>query len=239
MKKPIETTLMSLTIWIFAQCLFPSSSFAHRLNIFAWLENNQVTVECDFGKNRPAQNAEVAIVDSDTGKRLLSGRTNEAGVFTFTVPDVVRVGHGLLIDVNAGQGHHNEWKMDASELYAASSLTAGFDHAAIEEARNAHSAAVPGSPQSGVNIRPQTASPPFPASATQASLPHPLTREEVRQIVDESIAQHLTPVRAHLKDLVTGAPGLGEIIGGLGWIIGIIGIILYFRSRKTSGASKG
>lgn len=197
-----------------------NAAAAHRLNVFAWLENDHIIVECGFGDNRPARAANVAVIDSDTKKELVRGVTNEAGQFTFTVPQVVREGHGLLIDVNAGEGHHGEWSMDASELYAAASLTAGFDEAAI---------AAGGNRQAHAHIRVA----PSGGGANMAMPVAPLGGDEARSIINEILESKLAPIRKELAARNAAGPSMAEIIGGIGWIIGLVGIALYFKSRRS------
>lgn len=208
---------------------------AHRVNIFAWLENDNVIVACDFGKDRPARDAEVSVLDNVDKKTLLKGRTGADGRFTFKVPTVVREGHGLIIDVNAGQGHHNEWTMEASELYAAASLTAGFDQAAIaSHQRDA---------DNGQNLLPATSPDPGKAAtamplesvAVQSNINmpvKPLSATETRQIVHEVVEGHLAPIHRELASRSASGPTIAEIIGGIGWIIGLVGIFLFIKSRR-------
>lgn len=194
---------------------FAGSAIAHGLNIFAWLENDSILVQCDFGQNRPAPNASVVVYDSVDRQELARGVTDNQGRFVFPVPGVIRHGHGLLIVANAGQGHQGEWTMDASELYAAASLTAGFDQAAIE---------------TGVQT-------PGHARMTPAGVPMPqgaVTQEQIRNIVQEALELKLSPIRQEIAARSASGPSLVEIIGGIGWIMGLVGIALYFKSRKSA-----
>lgn len=207
--------------------MWSASSLAHGLNVYAWLENDKIIVECNFGKDRPAKDAAVQILDSEYNNVLVKGKTDATGHFVFTVPQVVRDGHGLIVDVNAGEGHHNEWKMDASELYSAAALTAGFDEAALDAAaRNKPGNSVPDHvhvrtvPQNAQNI-------PMPAGAT------PLSMEQAKTLINEALESKLGPIRHELAARNAAGPTMAEIIGGLGWIVGMAGIILYFRARRA------
>lgn len=194
-----------------------ASAEAHRLNVFAWLENDRIIVECDFGKDRPARNASVTIYDSATKKALLHGQTGQNGQYVFAVPEVVREGHGLVIDVNSGQGHRGEWTMDASELYAAASLTAGFDASAIEARQQGEGA---------------PAATPTPPTIPIEPVGSGITPEHIRGIVHEAVEANIAPLRRQLAE--REGPGIVEIIGGVGWIIGLVGLYLIFRSRRKS-----
>lgn len=203
--------------------VFVAPANAHRLGIFAWLENDQIIVECDWGQNQPASGAAVTVMDSVTKKTLASGYTGSKGRYEFKVPDVVREGHGLLIDVNAGQGHRGEWLMDASELYSAASLTTGFDQARITEGQMQN-------PDSHVHLN--------PALSASISMPQAasIKPEDLKGAVSEVLEIQLAPIRKELAAQNNKGPGIVEIIGGLGWIMGFVGIALYFMARKKSAS---
>jgi nickel transport protein len=62
-----------------------------------------------------------------------------------------------------------------------------------------------------------------------------LDREEIRRVVEESLDLKLKPVLRQLAKLQEEeGPGLTEAVGGIGYIVGIMGLVLYFRSRKNS-----
>lgn len=190
-----------------AFCLI-SQAYAHRLNVFAWLNNDKIVVQCNFGSRRPAQNGNVKVMDSVTHKELLTGQTNASGEFVFPAPEVVREGHGLIIQVDAGQGHMGEWKMEPSELYAAASLAAGLEAARLQT-----------NGQDGPEAEPAQINLPTSGDISDARL---------RSIIAESLA----PINESLAKLSNREPGVAEIIGGLGWIMGLAGIALYFLSRR-------
>lgn len=187
---------------------------AHRVNIFAWLEGDTVVTECSFRRNSPVRGGTVIVLDDVDGGELLRGTTDDDGRFAFPVPQAVRNGHGLRIRINAGEGHQNEWRMEAAE-FAGISPAAGF------------------------------ASPPTPAPATTttgagapsrtdapATQPLPLTREELTAVVNAALERQLGPIRRELAARGQEGPRLQDIVGGLGWIMGLAGMGLYFARRR-------
>lgn len=215
MKRIYLSSILAILLCFYV--LLPGQADAHRLNVFAWLENDQILVECNFGEKRPAANAAVTIVDDTDQKELLHGKTNAEGKYSFAVPDIIRQGHGLIISVNAGQGHVGEWAMNASELYAAAALTAGFDAAALKEKEQDH-----------VHLRAtpiQPGSVPMPGSQ--------LDKEHMRSLLHAALEQHLAPIQRQLAAQSAKGPSMSEIIGGIGWIIGLVGTALYFKARKA------
>ena len=194
----------------------PADALAHRVNIFAWLEGENIVVECAFSRSAPVRGGLVTVFDATDGKELLQGRTDERGVFTFPVPEAVRHAHGLRIQINAGEGHVNDWTMTAAEISEAQELSHGFLQPA--------SAAPEAAPAAVTSIVP---APPAPAAAEGA-----LTAPEVRAIVAEALASGLSPIRRELAALSSPGPNVRDIIGGLGWIMGLVGIACWFMARR-------
>ncbi|MDE7241180.1 MAG: hypothetical protein K2N62_04770, partial [Desulfovibrio sp.] len=132
------------------------------------------------------------------------------------VPEPVRVGHGLRIEINAGEGHVNDWTMTAAEINEARDLGHGFLQAAPATA-----AKVPATATTSI----------VPAPEGPAA-PAPLTAPEVRAIVAESLSAGLAPIRRELAALSAPGPSVRDVVGGLGWIMGLIGIACWFLARR-------
>ncbi len=58
-----------------------------------------------------------------------------------------------------------------------------------------------------------------------------LSREEVKQIVDDSLDTKLRPIARRLAEIEEKGPSVAEILGGIGYIFGLMGVALYFKSR--------
>ena len=58
------------------------------------------------------------------------------------------------------------------------------------------------------------------------------TPDEVRAIVNAALDAKLGPIRRDLAAQVNAGPSLRDIIGGIGWILGLAGIGLYFKGRR-------
>jgi nickel transport protein len=60
-------------------------------------------------------------------------------------------------------------------------------------------------------------------------------RDHIKQVVEEALDAKLKPIsRALAKIQEDRGPGLTEVIGGIGYIIGIMGLVLYIRNKKKS-----
>lgn len=183
-----------------------TQTLAHRVNIFAYVEGGDVVVECSYSKSKRVKQGRIEVHDKVSGDVLLRGETDDQGHFRFPVPERVRTsGSGLRILLQAGEGHQNEWTMDAAEFM---------------------SAATPGTP----SPEPQVATP-VPESVVGSSQLGGLTRTDVEEVVNAALDAKLASIkRAVLKQSEAG-PGMQEIIGGIGWIFGLLGIAAYFKSR--------
>ena len=60
--------------------------------------------------------------------------------------------------------------------------------------------------------------------------------EQIRMIVEQVLDARLKPVMRELVEIrKEKGPGFIEIIGGIGYILGIMGLILYFKTREKGG----
>ncbi len=73
----------------------------------------------------------------------------------------------------------------------------------------------------------EAAQPASPSTLTKADL------EAIQQIVDESVGKKIRPVIRDIAELKQPKEaGFKEIIGGVGYIFGVVGVALYFLSKK-------
>ena len=187
-------------------------AWAHRVNIFAYVDGEEIQVECGFNRSQKVRQGTVEVFDAATGDKLTQGTTNDDGVFRFPVTREIRdAGHDLTIRIIAGEGHQNDWTVAAAELGAA---TVSGAAAPASPARSAASA-VP-------------AAPVVPASPAVSG---GATPEEVERIVNAALDAKLSPIRHLLAEQVEAGPSLRDIVGGIGWIFGLIGVAAYFRRR--------
>lgn len=113
---PLVPALLPMLLLFFMLAL-PQAAHAHRVNIFAWTEGGQIIAECGFNGGNKVKQGQVVVYDAATGAKIQEGRTDDQGVYRFPVPAEGKA-HGLRIVIKAGEGHQNEWMMDAAELSA-------------------------------------------------------------------------------------------------------------------------
>jgi nickel transport protein len=189
--------------------LISAPALAHRVNVFAYVEGGEVVVECSYSKSKRVRHGTIEVRDAVTGQTLLQGTTDEEGLFRFPVPEQARKsGTDLRILLQAGEGHQNEWIVEAAEF-----MDAPVPRTPAPDAGKAAESAAAGSPDGS-------------GPKTQA-----LSRADVEAVVGAALDAKLAPIKRALLEQSQAGPGMREIIGGIGWIFGLVGIAAYFKSR--------
>lgn len=194
---PLLTLLLSVS----------TTSYAHKVRIFAWEEGENIITESKFSGGKVARNVTISVIDQATGQELLSGTTDSEGLFRFPVPKTA--GPELEIIVDGGDGHKNSWKhsleTDGSAL--SPQLSAGQTSATTD--------------------LPEVLPPPPQITPQQAIDP-----EQLAILIEESLERKLGPIRRSLAENAEKGPSIQDIIGGIGYIFGLAGIAAYMRFRR-------
>lgn len=112
--------------------------------------------------------------------------------------------NGLRIVVNASMGHRGEYVLHADELGGA----------AAPETRKEQADTV---------------------TKTESNSSQQVDVDQLRKVVEQTLDSRLRPIaRSIAKMQEEKGPGFTEIVGGIGYIFGIMGLLLYFRSRKSN-----
>lgn len=222
--KPVAASLALLAV-------LAAPALAHRVNVFAYVEGHDVVVECSYSRSERVRFGEVEVLDAATGAALLAGKTNEKGEFRFPVPPAVRAAKGdLRIVLKAGEGHQN-----ATEVKAAEYLSAAPDAAAATTAAPIASAppSPPVAPVAAAGPVAATTAPVQTVSQTggQVGAAPALDAAALERIVEVAVEKKIAPLRAILVAEKEKGPGLTEIVGGLGWLVGLAGIAAYFTAK--------
>jgi nickel transport protein len=191
--------LLSLCAW---------TAQAHKVNMFATVEGDQVFIEGYFLDGKKPKHSEVTVYDSEDNA-VVTGQTNDEGQFTFKIP-----GSGpLRVKLNAGEGHLKEITLTAKEL--------GFVNGS-GMLENATSTAV-ADPETDVTSD----------SADQETVGN----AQLEMLVKRAVGQSIRPVMRELDELKERRD-LSDIIGGIGIIIGVGGLLLYLQARKLTAKSR-
>ena len=188
--------------------LLSGNALAHKVTVFAWVEGDTVLGESKFSGGRKAQNSEIIVRDMN-GKELLRTRTNDKGEFSFPIPEKT----AMRIELIAGMGHKAEWTIPLEELGEVSA-----DKRAPKQALKTTEPAVK------------------PVSEQAAQTPATIDSAQLEAIVEKAVTtalnKKITPLTKMVADLEQKGPSINDIIGGIGYIFGLMGVAIYFSSRK-------
>ncbi len=190
--------------------LFNVPALAHKVTIFAWVEGDTVYTQSKFSGGKKAKNSTVVVYDKE-GNLLLEGKTDDKGQFSFKVPKKT----GLKVALKASMGHLAEWTIPADEITAG-----GLEGSAAEVGIE-----TPSEGDAYLTAEPDTEG---PVIATGVNL----SKQEVQDLIDASLDRKLAPVVNMLVDSLDHGPRMSEVIGGIGYIFGLVGVGLYFSNRR-------
>lgn len=197
------------------------SAQAHKINIFAWPEGSTLLGEVKFNGGRLAKNVTIEVQNATDNAVLATTVCDEKGEFRVALPDqVVKARPDLLLVANAGEGHRGEWLLKAAEYAPAGDAVA----APAAKSEPAQAQTEPAAPTS--QAAQQAAAPSSSSSAA-------VNEELLRRVVAEEVSKGLSPVRKALAESQNQEPTLRDILGGIGWIVGLAGIAAWGQSRRS------
>ncbi len=222
---------------VLACALSFGAAHAHRVNVFAFTEGDQVMVESGFAGGGPARQAKIDAVSPD-GKVVYEGKTDDQGKLSFVLPKGLTA-DSLKIVVNAGEGHRNEWELSLED-YRNYLKTIGAGNASPQAPEQ--KPAEPAPDKSGASAQ----SPADAAAAartktagTAASEEKVYTREDLARAVEANTQklerEVIGPLRRQLAQSREKVISFSDVIGGIGWLLGIAGILAWWSSRRSKG----
>ncbi len=196
--------------------LITGPAWAHKVNLFAYVEGDRVVVEGYFSAKSKAQDSLVEVFD-ETGKKIHEGKTDKDGIYSFKLADLSAFTGGLRFVLDAGMGHKAEYTLSSSDLPGSPKK----EEPAKEQPRKNQSEAVPGpAPGGSVQVLDQAAL----AAALETAMDKKL----------DPIVRMLGRQEKLLLEDKQGGPRINDIIGGIGWIVGMVGLAAFFWGRNRS-----
>jgi nickel transport protein len=189
--------LLTSVLGIIAFLTLSTQVWAHKVNVFAWAEGDMVFVEGYYPGGKKAQDSLVEVYNSG-GDKLLEGRTNKKGEFSFKIP----AKDDLRIVLTASMGHKNDFTIAAGDLE-------GLEPSSKEP----------------ITTTTKTDVPPSPTTVDM---------NQVQAMIDEALDRKLDPVIKLIRNTRKEGPGVTEIVGGIGYIFGLFGLVMYFKSKNRS-----
>lgn len=90
-------------------------AMAHRVTVFAWVEDGRIHAQGQFARGKPAMNVPIQAESPVDGTVLASVTTDADGTAILPLPQGAAQ-TGLTIVLNAGGGHRAEWAMTAADF---------------------------------------------------------------------------------------------------------------------------
>ncbi|MFC1834811.1 hypothetical protein ACFL2Q_08770 [Thermodesulfobacteriota bacterium] len=195
-----------------------SDAWSHSVKVFAYVEGDKLLVEGYFGRGIKAKECTVEILDHER-KRILEGKTDDKGLCYFDLNKVTNASGDVTVVLFAGQGHRAEYKLSAEDLSDSK-----------DEMKKPVTGEVPKIPKKdsaesllGSKDRAGTES-----GAAIAEMVQQAVKKEMAPVLKMLARQQRLLVKQQEK-----GPGIREIVGGIGWIFGIVGVAAFFMSRKS------
>ena len=141
-------------------------------------------------------------VFDNQGNTLIEGLTNQEGIFSFETPSEDVIDGDLKVVLTASMGHRAEYIIPANELGGITGI--------IKEK----------SEESIPAVSPEISS---------------FDLKEIQSLIEDALDEKLEPIMREMREIKKSQEDIispTEIIGGIGYIIGIFGIVAYFLSRK-------
>jgi len=204
MKRSTLVKAVLVTLFVLLNC--PTSQ-AHKIRIFAWEESGTIKTETKFGSGRSGINAVVTVTNRENNEVLLSGKTDDKGAFSFPIPETAKANrYNLNIVVNSGDGHKGSWFLDAADY-----LGTGPD-------------TTPPAP-----LSPDT--PKISDNQQPSSSTYVINDQQLSRLIESALEKKLAPIKRSLAEQQEKKPTFQDILGGIGYILGLAGIAAYFKSK--------
>jgi nickel transport protein len=186
-----------------------SQTLAHRVVLFAYVEGDRVCTESYFSDGKRCQNSRIEVYDN-LGNKLLEGKTDKKGEFSFKPP----TGKDLRIVLTASMGHRDEYIIPEAELPGGTEWRdrGSEPHEAVGQVFPEEKGGEEETPSSQLTR---------------------LEMEQIRAVVEEALDEKMKPIMRLLEKRQKEGGSFIGVIGGIGFIFGIMGIILYFKSRRV------
>ena len=226
----LDSLLGAVVLMIVMGMLTASPAVAHKVNVFAYVEGDRVIVDGYFSGGVKAQNSNVEVFD-DQGKKLIEGKTDTKGAYLFKLEDLPAFTGGLKIVLEAEMGHRGEYNLAAGDIPRHAGQSRAQVSAPVPVAvEKATEKPVQSIPQESVEAKTPSSTSPLPQAMDEAGLNR--TLESVLDKKLEPIVRMLGNQEKLLLEEKFSGPKMTDIIGGIGWILGLGGIAAFAWSFK-------
>lgn len=194
-------------------------TLAHKLNIFAAADGRLVEGEVYFAAGAKAAGVPITIMDA-AGEVLARLHSSADGSFSYQASAPL----ALRIVAETPDGHRAEWRIAAAELAGAIPMSvAAVPGNAVPPDGERPVAEILRDDEAPGTPRPQ------PSSGADAALGPGL-----EAAIERAVARQVRPLRQETR-VARDAVRLRDVLGGIGYIVGLAGLGLWWQCRRTRG----
>jgi len=211
----VQGLLLLLVLGVLA-----TPALAHRVLVFATASGDTIFTESKFIPNSPVRQGKIEVQDAKTGQTLLTGTTDDEGKFSFKIPpEAITQKMDLKIITEAAMGHRGEWLLKAANYLGGAQAVGTPAPAPVTAAPSATPA-------------PSATAAPAPAAAMAGTVNQQVLEAALNKVME----RQLGPINEKLTDLTIHRTTLPDILGGIGYILGLFGVAAYFLSKRQKNS---
>jgi len=223
--------LLAAQMGVAVVCILGTASpaAAHKASVFAAVQGKVISGEAYFRDGSPLRNAQVTVFDP-AGAKLGETKTDAEGKFSFEPRR--RCDHRLVVD--GGEGHAAEYTVRAEELPTA--LSAGKTAPAKPSPALPPATPQAAQPLSRAPVAPLPSTVPDSPARPAATAPQAAPGMAELHGKLEALEKQIVQLR---RDLAArdDSTRLRDVLGGIGYILGLMGLAFYFRGARRKAES--
>lgn len=214
-KKSLLLILFSVSIILLLILTMTLPAYAHRVISHAYIEGREIVVEGAFGNGNPVKDCKVTVYDAQD-KVIYEGITNSNGICKFKVPKKST----LKVTLDTGTGHRSESiikEESLPEIKAENKFNGNKENSSNQKVNQVNES-IEESVENNTGV-------------SEDKL-RKIIQEEVSKELSGQLSKDISSIKRSLVRLEKkNSPGVVEILGGLGYIMGLMGIAFYFKAK--------
>lgn len=219
-KRSLLSIFFSSSVILLLILVLTLPAYAHRIVSYAYTEGDEIVVEGAYGNGNPVKDCKVIVYDSQENV-VYEGRTNSQGIAKFKVSNR----SDLRIILDSETGHKSEYiikEENLPEIKSENKVSSNKEDSSNQQITQVNNS--------------------VEESEVETT---GISEDRLRKIIQEEVSEELsgelsTDIAAIKQRLVRleekKGPGVVEILGGLGYIMGLMGIGLYFKTKGDEQA---
>lgn len=199
----------SILFLYFFLIIFTQIAYAHRINVFCYTEDNKIKCSSKFSTGSFVKNGDFKVYIDN--KLVYEGKGDDKGNFIYPIPDeLLNNPKDIKIECIAEMGHKNYW------IVKKDGYVSNIDENKVDEDNFFE--------EENYTQKEKHSS----LTNSQCSIDINKLEKSFKTIVSAELA----PIKRELAELKEPKVSVHDILSGIGYILGLMGIVLYFKSRN-------